>query len=283
MAASVTTDESGAGAVEALEIGLLLEGIRQHYGHDLRGLRPDLVRACVHAMMVRYRLPSVSALQHGVLHEPGICTALLRMLSPPPCSLFDDPEHFRLLRATLVPLLRQSAAPKIWIAECACAEQVNTLAILLSEEGLYERTRIFATAANEALLQEAREGRFAVERLPEYADNYCRSGGRARLSDYVERRDGAAVFSAHLHANVTWAQYSLATDASFNEFQLIICRRAMFAYGISLQRRALQVFDDSMALYGILSVDRGDQFAAMPLALRYEGFGTQPGLYRRIV
>ncbi|RJF94990.1 CheR family methyltransferase [Noviherbaspirillum saxi] len=268
--------------VEDLEIDLLLEGVYRYFGHDFRGYQRESVKRRLHGLMQETGAATVSALQERVLHDPDAGAGLLRALSPRPTALFDDPAYYRSLRDVMVPWLRSCPSPKIWVAECVSAEEVCALDILLVEEGLHGRTQIFATAENPALLDEASSGRFAVERLPEYAENYRESGGRASLSDYCGRQQGRSIFSEELRSNITWAQYSLATDASFNEFQLIVCRHALPDFGAYLQRRTLQLFYESMPVFGILSVDRSDGLMAAPFVSRYKPLSMESGLYRRV-
>ncbi len=272
-----------AQSVENLEIDLLLEGIARRFGHDFRGYQRAPLRTRLHALMRDAGVATVSALQERVLHDAATGDALLRALAARPAALFDDPAYFRALREVMVPWLRSCPSPRVWVAECVSVEEVCALSILLAEEGLHDRTQVFATAENEALLREASSGGFALDRLPQYAQNYRDSGGRADLADYYYCEDGGrAVFSAQLRSNITWAQYSLATDASFNEFQVIVCRRALPDFGARLQRRTLQLFYDSMPLFGILGVGRSDGLDTMPFALRYKAISTQRGLYRRV-
>jgi chemotaxis protein methyltransferase CheR len=282
MAAPLTGRGDNGGDVEELEIALLLEGVRRRFGPDFRDYRPEVVRHRVQALMARLALNTVSALQERVLHHEAAAAALLRALSPPPTALFDDPAHFRALRAQLGPLLRSCPAPRLWLAECVCPEQVYAVAILLAEEKLEQRTHIFATAANEELLQEAREGVFPRERLPSYAENHVQSGGRRPLADYIALRGERASFDAGLVANVTWCQYSLASNASFNEFQLIMCRQALSDYGPRLRQRVLRLFDDSIAPLGILGLDRGDELERLPFAGSYRQLAGRSDLYRRV-
>jgi chemotaxis protein methyltransferase CheR len=270
-------------SVEDLEIDLLLEGVYRRFGQDFRGYRRESVRERLHALMRDAGLGTVSLLQDRVMHDAGASEVLLRALTMQPAGLFDDPAYFGALREVMVPWLRSCPSPRIWVAECVAPEEVCALAILLNEEGLYGKTQIFATAANESLLQEARAGEFALDRWPQYAENYRRCGGRADFADYCSESGGKGVFSAELRANVTWAQYSLATDASFNEFQLIVCRNAMSDFGTVLHRRALQLFYDSMPLFGILSVGSDEGLHAAPFVSRYKALAGDKGLYRRVV
>lgn len=272
-----------ATVVEAIEIELLLEGVFQLSGQDFRGYQRQLVTERLRALMRVKGLPSVSALQDRVMHDLHQRTALLRALCLQPAGLFDGPGHLLALRAALGPWLRSCPSPKVWIAECTSMEEMATLAILLAEEGIYDKTQIFATTANAPLLEEARNGSFSLARMPEYEHSYRRSGGRRSLKYYCEERDGQGNLAPHLLDNITWAQYSLATDASFNEFELIVCRRTLGAFGAPLRRRALQLFYDSQPLFGMLSIDEGAELGGSPFLSRYKSIGPDPGLYRRIV
>jgi chemotaxis protein methyltransferase CheR len=282
----VSLDESAASdarALQELEIDLLLEGVSRRFGYDFRGYRRAPLRDRLLALMQHVGVQTISALQDRVMHERSVTDALLRALSMRHTALFDDAEYFRALRTVVVPLLRSCPSPRIWIAECLSAEEVCSLSILLAEEQLYDKTQIFATAANDTLLDEAKQGVFELDLLPLYADNYRKSGGTASLDDYVGRAGAQGVFSADIRSNVTWAQYNLATDASFNEFQLIVCRRALSDFGASLQHRALQLFYDSMPLFGILSVDEKPALAMPPFVICYKTLSEEHGLYRRVV
>lgn len=270
-------------SVEDLEIDLLLEGVFRRFGHDFRGYRREPLTERLHGLMRGVGVDNVSALQERVMHDDATGKLLLRVLSERDAAFFDDPAYFHALRTTIVPWLRSWPALRVWIAECVSAEEVCALAILLAEEGLHDKTQIFATTASEMLLQEAREGGIALARLPEYAQNYRSSGGKRQLSDYCSERDGMAVFSAQLCSNITWAQYNLATDASFNEFQLIVCRSALPDFGMQLRRRTLQLFYDSMPVFGILSVGSDDGLDATPFASRYQPVAKEQGVYRRVV
>lgn len=284
MAASVDDPAAlDARGVEDLEIDLLLEGVFRRFGHDFRGYRREPLRERLHALMRDAGLRTVSALQERVMHDPAMDETLLRAFCARPAALFEDPDYFLALRTAIVPWLRSCPSPRIWIAECVSAEEACTLAILLEEERLYEKTQIFVTAASETLLEEARQGGFPLDRLAQYEDNYRRSGGGRSLADYCGVRDGRGVFGENLRRNLIWAQYSLATDASFNEFQLILCRRTLSDFGPQMQHRVLQLFHDSLPLFGILAVDRKEPLAIAPFTTLYKRVSEEQGLYRRVL
>ena len=274
------SDETGL-ATEELEIELLLEALFQRYGFDYRDYDRQAIRRRLYGLMRARGLATVSSLQDRVLHEPGTSDALLRALAVPPATLFDDPEQARQLRIVLASCLRASAVPKIWMAECGGAEEAWSLAIMLAEEQLHTRTEIYATAANEQVLGEARNAAIPLERMERCKQNYRASGGTGNLDDYFEIEDGHAVLAPNLRSRISWAQYNLVTDASFNEFQLIVCHRALPDFGPVLRRRVLRLFHESLSRFGVLGIDRefdqGDAFGA-----NYQAVFAHQGWYKRV-
>jgi chemotaxis protein methyltransferase CheR len=257
-------------AVEELEIELLLEALTQRHGYDFRDYDRQLVRRKLLGVMGARELKTVSALQERVLHEPGAASSVLRALAVRPAGLFDDPAGARHAREVLAANLRSAALPKVWLAECAGIGEAWTLAIVLQEEGLLARSEIFATMANDELLAEVRDADvnagIDADSLPGLQENYLLAGGTGTLADYFELQDGRALLLPRLRSRITWAGHNLVTDASFNEFQAILCCRALADFGPMLRQRVLRLFHESLARFGVLGIDRelapGDAHAA---------------------
>lgn len=266
---------------QELETDLLLEALFLRFGFDFRAYERTALKRKLHELMREHALATVSQVQDRALHDPAIRSALLRALSVQPGFLFDDPQQARQLRSVLASSLRASAAPRVWLAECAGAEEAWSLAILLADEQLHGRTEIFATVANEELLGEMLEASIPMERMAEYQENYMKSGGSANLAAYFDISGKRAVLKPYLRSRITWAQYNLVTDASFNEFQLILCRRALADFGPLLRQKTLKLFHDSLALFGVLGLDRqlddGD-----PLYPNYAALFAHQSWYKRI-
>jgi chemotaxis protein methyltransferase CheR len=243
-------------AIEELETELLLEALFQRFGHDFRAYdRPALRHRLVQAMRA-HGAATLSGLQEKVLHDPLAASALLRMLAPGPAALFDNPGHTQRLRTVLAPSLRAWPLPRVWIAECAGVGEAWTLAIVLAEEGVLGKLDIHATLANEELVADMQDAWLPVADLDAAQTRYAASGGHAALSTYFEVRDGRARLQPQLRRRITWSQYSLVTDASFNEFQGILCSTALSDFGPVLRQRVLRLFHDSLARFGVLCLDR---------------------------
>lgn len=251
--------DTAAGPVdglEELEIALLLEAVHQRQGYDFRGYALSPLRRRIHRRLGEEGVGTVAGLLARVLHDPAAMQRLVQGLSVTTTSMFRDPAFFRRLRETVLPLLRTYPAIRIWHAGCSSGEEVYSLAILLAEEGLYDRSRIYATDVHPWLLHRASAGTLELEAMRRWTASYEAAGGRARLADYYTRQGEWAVLDPGLRRNVMFAQHNLATDASFNEFHLILCRNVMMYFGAPLQRRAQALLDGSLVRFGFLGLGR---------------------------
>jgi len=247
---------NAAPELEELELELLLEALVRRFGHDFRLHERGQLKRKLFALMQKLGLGTLSQLQDRALHDPAVCSALLRTLSVAPAALFDNPQEAILLREAAEASLRATALPRIWLADCAGAAQAWTLAIILQELGLLARSEIHATVSSDELLDEAADASLPLSALAECQQHYRQAGGKGRLEEHFQVQEGRAVLLPTLRCRITWAQYSLVTDASFNEFQMIVCQRAMPAFGPLLRARVLTLFHQSLSLFGALGIDR---------------------------
>jgi chemotaxis protein methyltransferase CheR len=268
-------------ALEDIELALLLEGLYRARGDDFRTHDPAALKPRLRSFMAERGLPTLSSLQERALHDTATGNALVYALHARRAALFEHAAYQRALRGVARDL-RSWPAPNVWLPECTTAEEVFSLAILLEEEGLYGKSRIFVTHANHDVLSRARRGMFSAELMAAYEDNYVRAGGKTTLASYCEQQGDAFMISAALRQNIVWAQSDLASDASFNEFQLVLCQSAMKEFGHALRRRSLRVFDDSLSAFGILSIDPRSEPELSMMTSRYKPIEPTLGLYRRL-
>jgi chemotaxis protein methyltransferase CheR len=266
---------------ERLEIELLLEAIHRRHGYDFRGYALASLRRRLWHRVYGEGLQTLSGLQERILHEPGCMDRLLRDLSINVTEMFRDPTFYVALRERVFPLLRTHPYIRIWQAGCSTGEEIYSLAIALREEGLLDRTRIYATDINVAALDRARSGAFPLERMQRYTENYLRAGGSEAFSSYYTADGENARFDAELGRAVVLAQHNLVTDGSFNEFHLIVCRNVMIYFGSELQEEVLQLFGDSMTRFGILALGRKESIRRSRHAADYEPLDEIEKIFRR--
>jgi len=275
------TPATYARSLERIEVDLLLEGIYRHYGFDFRSYAYSSLKRRLWKRIFAEGLSSISELQSRVLHDPNMMEKLLLDLSINVSAMFRDPAFYKCFREKVVPVLRTYPFIRVWHAGCSTGEEVYSMAILLEEEGLYERARIYATDINEVVLQTARNGIYPAERMQEYTQNYLRAGGTSAFSEYYTAKYDAAIFSEALRRNVVYSQHNLVTDRSFSEFNVILCRNVMIYFDRPLQERVHTLFYESLVPFGYLGLGSKESLRFSKYEACYEQVDEREKLYRR--
>ncbi len=266
-----------------IELPLLLEAVYRKYHYDFRGYAlASLKRRLTHAMD-RLGCRSLSQLQDRLLHESALFPVLLDFLTVQVSEMFRDPSHFRAWREQVVPLLRTYPSLKIWVAGCSTGEEVYSLAILLHEEGLLERSLIYATDINANALERAQAGIYDAARIGGFTENHRKSGGRGSLSDYYTAAYGKAVFDKALKANIVFADHSLSTDSAFSEVQLISCRNVLIYFDRELQDRVLGLFRESLCRKGFLGLGAKESLRFSSHSFAFSDFVPGERIFRKEV
>lgn len=268
-------------AIEEIEIHLLVEAIRLAYGYDFREYAVPPLRRAIVSSMAAEGVPTISAYQDRILHDASSLQRFLGVAGVNVTSMFRDPELMRAVRDEVVPVFRTFPSVRIWVAGCATGEEVYTLAVVLAEENMLERATIYATDLNEDTLTVARTGAFAIDKVRRWEESYQRSGGRARLSDFYTVANRSARFDRSLQANVTWARHNLVTDASFNDFHMVLCANVLIYFRPTLQGRVHRLLYDSLVRSGFLALGKRESLVYCPERDHYEQVMDGVNLYRK--
>jgi chemotaxis protein methyltransferase CheR len=269
--------------LETIEIRLLLEGIYQFYGFDFRDYALASLKRRIWNIVHAEGLSSVSALQERVLHDAACMDRFLLTLSVHVTAMFRDPGFYLVFRNNVVSLLRTYPFIRIWHTGCSTGEEVYSMAILLHEEGLYDRCRIYATDISEAVLDKARQGIFPLARIQEYTTNYLKSGGKRAFSEYYTAAYSNAIFNPSLKRNIIFSPHNLAQDGPFNDFNVILCRNVLIYFNKQLQERVHNLLYESLVIFGILGLGQQETIKFNPHEHKYEELERGERLYRRIV
>ena len=267
--------------LETLEIELLLEAVHRRYGFDFREYAQASLKRRLWRRMHAEGVTTVTQLHDRLLHEPACMERLLLDLSINVTAMFRDPSFYLALREHIVPALRTYPFTRVWCAGCSTGEEVYSLAILLSEEGLYDRTRIYATDINEQVLDTARAGVFPLDKMQQYTQNYIKAGGKREFSEYYVAAYDGARFSRSLTENIVFAQHNLVSDRAFNEFNVIVSRNVMIYFDKTLQDRVHRLFYESLSTFGTLALGRKESVAFTPYADSYEVVDAAERIYRK--
>ena len=266
---------------ENLEIELLLEAIYRMTGYDFRGYMRSSIARRINNRLNKDHLTTISELLGKVIHEEGYVNNLLNDFSINVTDMFRDPEFFYAFRKKVVPVLKHLPEIRIWHAGCSTGEEVYSMAILMEEEGLADKTKIYATDMNEKVIEKARQGAFPLKRMQSYTKNYLQAGGLDAFSEYYKTDMQFAYFRPSLSRNIVFAQHNLVTDGSFNEFHVIICRNVIIYFTLDLQAKVFQLFDESLSPGGFLGLGNKESLKIMEMADTYLEVDINQRLYRK--
>ncbi|HEY2380757.1 MAG TPA: CheR family methyltransferase [Terriglobia bacterium] len=265
-----------------IETELLLEAIYRKYHYDFRGyVRPPLQRRLAEALP-KFGCRTLSALQDRLIHDPMVLSAVLDRLTIQFSEMFRDPSYFRSLREDVMPILRTYPSLKVWCAGCGSGEEAYSLAILFREEGLLERTTIYATDINRDALRKAEAGIYNIERMPAFSRNYQQTGASGSLSDYYTAAYGAVTLDKSLQRHILFADHSLATDQVFSEVHFVSCRNVLIYFDRELQSHCFGLFDESLCHRGFLGLGAQETLRSAKWANRFEPVAVKDRIFRKI-
>ena len=267
--------------VEDVEIRLLLEGVQQVYGYDFRDYADASIKRRLTQWLSESEFETFSQAQSRLLRDPEMFFSLLQGITVNVTEMFRDPAFFRTIREQVVPFLKTYPFVKIWHAGCASGEEAYSMAILLNEEGMAGRYRMYATDIDEAVLQKAAEGVMPMTEMQKFTRNYQKSGGTASFADYYTARYDRALLSATLKKDIVFAPHNLATDAEFGEMHMVLCRNVMIYFKPALKERCLKLFDDSLAPGGFLCLGLKESLERKRIGDKYEELVPFMRIYRK--
>jgi chemotaxis protein methyltransferase CheR len=271
----------GKGGIEDIEVDLLLEAVFRRYGYDFRHYQRSHVQRRIQHFLGKAGLKRISDLIPRVIHEESFFERLLREFSITVSEIFRNPLVYRSIREKVVPYLRAQPFVRVWIAGCATGEEAYSIAILLKEEGLYDRSIIYATDFNDDALHKAAEGIYPIDSVQQFTQNYQQAGGTRSFAEYYHAGYGSVSIERSLKSNIVFANHNLVTDAVFSEVHLILCRNVLIYFGKDLQERVFSLFCESLSCGGFLCLGESETIEHSSIKSRFEAVDRVSRIYRK--
>jgi chemotaxis protein methyltransferase CheR len=270
-----------ASELEQIELDLFLQALKRRHGHDFSQYAPASLIRRVRQLVHDHHCGSISELTTRLLHEADFVAVVVQGLSVPVSDMFRDPPVFRALREQVLPMLASYPQITIWQAGCAHGQEAYSLAILLDEAGLYERSHIFATDFNADALRRAHEGIYPARDARLWSRNYLEAGGKRSLADYYSARYNFIKLDQRLRRHITFASHNLVADKVFCEAHLVLCRNVLIYFSAPLQNHTLALFHDSLVRGGYLCLGLRESLDFSPMAADFSVLDAALRLYRR--
>lgn len=265
--------------LENVELQLLVEGVRRYFGINLEEYTGSALRRQVWLALRAEKVRTVSGLLEKLLHEADALTRFLDGFNRAEPS---GAEYFKYFRMEIVPILRTYPFAKVWQAGAESLRDMYFMAIILHEEGFYEKSTLYITDANRTNLDRAQDGMFSLGGVRELEKTYNASGGRGRLGEYFSGGRLNGIFKPQLRRNMVFAQHNLATDGSFNEFNMIACRQALEPLSDAARVHAHEVLFTSLGRLGVLALGPQDSIRNTPHECSYKEMDGDQRIYRKI-
>ncbi len=267
---------------EEIELDLFLQAIHLKYGYDFRNYNKAHLRRRINQRLQLSGLKTISELQNRVLWEKEFFQTLIQDLSITVTEMFRDPEFYAAFRKKVIPDLKTYAHIKVWHAGCSTGEEVYSFAILLKEEGILSKTRIYATDINKNALATAKQGIYSSKEMEQYTRNYMEAGGAGKLSDYYTSKYGSVLFDQSLVKNVVFADHNLVTDGVFAEINLVFCRNVLIYFDKFLQNKVLTLFSNSLTKRGFLCLGTKESLQFSEEEANYSDIDKKMKIYRKL-
>lgn len=232
----------------------LLATIYERYHYDFRGYARGSMERRIENAISRLGARDVGELRELIDRDATAFAKVIQWFTIQLSELFRDPDYFRHFREQIVPVLRTYPSRKLWVAGCSTGEEAYSFAIVLAEEGLLDRTLIYATDIYAPSLSVAETGIYALDRMRSFSENHRKSGATRALSEHYTAGERGALFSRELREHIVFADHSLATDSVFAEVQVVSCRNVLIYFADELQDRAFGLFSNALVRNGWLGL-----------------------------
>jgi len=268
--------------LQDLEIKVLLETIYQRYDYDFRLYSPASIKRRIEHYLGKTDFNNISEMIPSIIYDKSFFESLFYTISIPVTEMFRDPHVFKAIRKEVVPVLKTYPFIKVWIAGCATGEEAYSLAILLKEEGLYDRCQIYATDFNDEALSKAKKGIYPIDKIRQYTENYRKSGGKNPFSNYFQSQYGSVVLDTSLKKNIVFANYNFTTDTIFGEMNLIMCRNVMIYFNKTLQNLVFKLFHESLSSKGFLCIGSKESMSFSDISGKFKQIAKEVKIFSRV-
>ncbi|MFH1995122.1 MAG: protein-glutamate O-methyltransferase CheR [Nitrospinota bacterium] len=259
----------------------LLSVVHRHYGYDFRNYAPAMIKRRLASFMFETKFESLPEVSQRIVSDRSILESLIYYFSITVTEMFRNPLTCRKLRESVIPYLKTYPHIKIWHAGCATGEEVYSMAILLKEEGIYDRCHIYATDINDSALNAARDGIFPIKDAKKYSRNYKEAGGHYAFSDYYSSIDNSIIMDRGLKENIIFANHNLVSDHIFGEMNIIMCRNVLIYFNDILQEHILNIFFESLTHGGFLCVGNSESIKYSNIYPKFREIARRERIYQK--
>lgn len=269
--------------IEIAELRKLTEFILENFNFDFTNYAMSSFKRRIQRIMELYKFPSVDAVIKKLKDEPKFFHEFISEVTVNVTEMFRDPSFWREVRDHIIPnILLNNNSISIWHAGCSSGEEVYSMAILLKEMGILEKSKIIATDIDKSILSKATTGITSSKNMELNEKNYIRFQGTKSLSEYFKEENGKAIVDKSLISNISFREHDLVKGAVFNKFDLILCRNVMIYFNQQLQNKVLIRLHESLFKYGYLIIGSKESLIWCDIANKFIVVNNEEKIYKKI-
>jgi chemotaxis protein methyltransferase CheR len=267
--------------IETADMDVLLDNILSRYGYDFTGYSKASLKRRIGSFFVKGRYAAFTDMQNRLMNEPAYFMYFVEEVTVNVTEMFRDANFYRTVREKILPVLATYPFIRIWHAGCSTGEEVYSMAILLKEARLLHKSILYATDLNQAVLEKAKTGIFPNSSMQQNSENYIKCGGKEDFSVYYQANYNNAKFDSTLCERMIFSTHNLVSDASFNQFQLIVCRNVLIYFDRQLQEKVFELFDKSLDSLGFLALGSKESFRFAAVSAHYTQIENKEKIWRK--
>jgi chemotaxis protein methyltransferase CheR len=270
------------GPIQDKDVEILLTDLFENYGYDFTDYSKASIKRRINRLFSLDRFPSFAEFRYHLKSDESYFQRFIEQITVTVTEMFRDPSFYKILREQVLPVLGTYPHIRIWHAGCSTGEEVYSMAILLKEANLFEKSLMYATDINQAVLEKASKGIFALANMKQYSENYILSGGKEDFSKYYTAMYDKVKFDEELNRKMIFSMHNLVSDRSFNEFQLILCRNVLIYFDKNLQVRAFKLFEESLESLGYLALGAKETLRFSEVAHKFKPVDAKEKIWRKV-
>lgn len=264
------------------QIEMILNDLVERYGYDFTKYSRASLKRRIMLLMSNDRFPSFAEFRFKLRDDSDYFYRFVEKITVNVTEMFRDASFYQTLRTEILPVLATKPMIRVWHAGCSTGEEVYSMAILLHEANLLNKSLLYATDINPSVLDKVRAGIFPLSQMKQYSESYILSGGKRDFSSYYTAKYNYAKFDEFLSEKIVLATHNLVSDSSFNEFQLILCRNVLIYFDKILQDRVLQLFYDSLEILGYLALGSKESITFAAVGGKFKQHPTKDKIWKKI-
>ncbi len=261
---------------------LLLNFLLKEKGLDFREYSEASVRRRIAKILSELRISNVESYIDHLREEEDALNEFIEKFTVNVTEMFRDPFFYNTLVKAAFPILRQKEKIKIWSAGCSTGEEVLSLAIVLLENGMLEKTEILGTDLSDSVLEIAKKKTYKLRHLEGFSKAYMDSGGKASLAEYYSKNGEYGTFEDDLYKNIKFEKHNLVNGGIFSGYDLIICRNVLIYFNANLQHKVISNFNRALNPRGFLALGSKESVIFFNDRLQFKELIQESKIYQKV-